>query len=353
MTYSKRFFNYLKTENKLFVLLIFVFSSSSIVLAVIVPRMQSALVEYVSDGYFSLDKFFTVFAVSILSIIILSISSTLPSILMMRYETKEKLSIISSVKFIFPSFLNEVGPSGLYYGACSIANDLSFIAYPALLNIFLTSIQTMVVLYFLFKISSTILYLTLLIWTSYLLIIFIAGKKYKNYISLLRDLKPVLSEQLSTIITKTGTISRFGNKMKFIKEYINKLETYNKINEKAEHFMQIQSILLTYFQGFCFASFILVSLPNIYSGSLTKGMLIVVLSYIPLLIMPLSKVQYFLKIKKWIAESEVNKEELNEQCKNHLSSSDLCFSYNAEKNLDVKKVCFSYKANEGECNCEK
>uniref|UniRef100_UPI0005701659 ABC transporter transmembrane domain-containing protein n=3 Tax=Treponema pedis TaxID=409322 RepID=UPI0005701659 len=310
---------------------------------VAVPVIQSSLIDYISKGYFSAVKIFAVFALSVLSIILLSAASILPSLLMIKYETKEKLSLIFFTKFLSKSFLHNTGAAGLYYGFCSIANDLSFTAYPAILNIILSLIQSLVVLYFLFKISSAILYLTLIIWAVYAGVILILQKKYKIYVSMLRKLKPPLIEKLNMTISKVNTITRFGNKKKFIDDYIEQLKKYNKINKKADHFMQIQTMLLTYLQGICFALFILVSMPDIYSGSLTKGMLVMILSYIPLLMQPLSKIQYFFQIKKWILEGEANRSEFIAECSIHELSGNISFPNCEEKRLNVKNLCFSYK----------
>ena len=67
------------------------------------------------------------------------------------------------------------------------------------------------------------------------------------------------------------------------------------------------------------------------------------LSYIPLLLQPLSKYQYFLKIKKWIEESAENKNELLSACSMSSMHATFVFPERRTKNvLQVKKLSFSY-----------
>ena len=55
-------------------------------------------------------------AASILSVVIISAVSIIPSFIMLNYEMKEKLLLIKYVQYVSENFLKSVGAAGLYYG---------------------------------------------------------------------------------------------------------------------------------------------------------------------------------------------------------------------------------------------
>lgn len=344
MTYKKRLFDYLKTENKFILFLVFTLSVSVLAFGIIVPILQSRLIDSVSSKSFPVAPAIVALIFSIVSILLISIASILPSILMLKYESKQKLSMIEITKFLSASFLNMAGSTGLYYGLCNIANDLSFIAYPAILNIALSTIQSCIILIVLYKISSVILYAIVIVACFYLAVLFLSGKKYKRYASLLRDAEPKIIEEANSILSNLNVINRFGNNKYFLNRYEENIASYINIKEKAENFMQMQTTLLSYIKAVCFSVFVLISFREAASGSLTKGELIMLLSYIPLLIQPLSKYQYFFKIKKWIEESERNRNEFMDECNTPIKNSKIMIpAVNTQKSLQAEEVCFSYK----------
>ncbi|UTC56229.1 ABC transporter transmembrane domain-containing protein [Treponema sp. OMZ 906] len=341
--YKKLWIDYLKTENKYTLFSVVLFSILALCTSVFIPILQSRFIDAIGKNDFSLINMMAVTAASILSVVIISAVSIIPSFIMLNYEMKEKLSLIKYVQYVSENFLKSVGAAGLYYGIKNISNDLSFIAYPAVLNIVISTAQAFIALIFLTHISSSLLYTIIIIWSISVIITIIGTNRYKKYVKIFRILEPELSAEVHALLSHAYIIANFGRPNFFINRYNEKLSQMIKVRIKSDNLLQLQSVFFFYINSICFALFIIISIPSISSGALSKGMLIMLLSYIPLLLQPLSKYQYFLKIKKWIEESAENKNELLSACSMSSMHATFVFPERRTKNvLQVKKLSFSY-----------
>lgn len=260
---------------------------------------------------------------------------------------------MQSVKYVSESFLSMAGTSGLYYGFGSISNDISFVAYPAILNISLSLLQVAVALFFLSKIYFVFLYLSLIIIFVYVGFVLLSQKTYANCIKKIREKEPQLYENAHLIFSNAGTITQFGNPEIFFGKFDKNLLELKQLNERAETFLQIQKVMLDILKAVSFVSFVLISIDGISKQTMSIGSLVLILAYIPILLQPLSKIQYFVKIKSWIAESEANYEEYKQNLFSvKLDTTKNSLSLNPNATLKLDNVCFSYEetTNEGEEN---
>ena len=347
MKYTKKLIEYLKTENKFYLLLLCVSIVGALALSIYVPQVQAAFIDMANNTDMQTLPIshiaYTIF-ISIVSVVCISIASIIPSLLMLKYEIGEKLNLMSIVQFIKPTFLRNVGAEGLYYGFGNIANDLSFIAYPAIIHITLSILQAIVVVILLANISHLLIIPAILMWIIYMSLMLAFSHTQKKYIAKSRKIIPQMSDTLHSVIAESETLSRFGNILSYTSQFETILNDYNTVNEKAQRLTQMQSTLLTYIKGICFGVFVLVAMNELQNAHMTKGHLIMVLSYIPILMSPLSKIQYFIKIRAWMEESDNNKKELLDEC--HFP-----FKFSLQKlpsstdinNLEVANVSFAYQ----------
>ena len=353
MTYKQRLCEYIRYENKWLLILFFLSCVAGVVFSIFIPILQSNLINSVEAKTISIIQILIVVLLSFVAIFLVSFTSILTPILMLKFQNKIKYSLMQSVKYASESFLSMAGTSGLYYGFGSISNDISFVAYPAILNISLSLLQVAVVLFFLSKIYFVFLYLSLIIIFVYVGFVLLSQKTYANCIKKIREKEPQLYENAHLIFSNAGTITQFGNPEIFFGKFDKNLLELKQLNERAETFLQIQKVMLDILKAVSFVSFVLISIDGISKQTMTIGSLILILAYIPILLQPLSKIQYFVKIKSWIAESEANYEEYKQNLFSvKLDTTKNSLSLNPNATLKLDNVCFSYEetTNEGEEN---
>lgn len=151
MIYRRRLFEYLKYENKPILVLLFLVCVLSMAFSIAVPKLQSDLINSVELESISIFKIMFVISLSFIAIFLTSVASVLPAFLMLKFQNKVKSSLMESVQYVSESFLLMAGASGLYYGFGNISNDISFVAYPAILNIVLSILQSIAALFFFVK----------------------------------------------------------------------------------------------------------------------------------------------------------------------------------------------------------
>ena len=341
--YKKLFIDYVRMEHKGVLCLVVLLSVCALCASIVIPILQSEFIDSVVQSGFSVLNMVKMAAVSMASVLVISCTSMLPAFLMLKYEMTEKLSLIKRIQFVSAAFLKSVGSTGLYYGIKNIGNDLSFIAYPALLNVAVSTGQAVIALLFLTRISQTILYAVIIMWSVSLSIVFISTYRYKKYVKILRAVEPELSADIHAVFSQSNIITKFGRPSFFMNRYNEKLSAVIKIRKKMDNLILLQSVFLSYIKVICFAVFIIISLPSIFSRRLTQGALIMLLSYIPLLLQPLSKYKYFFKIKRWIEEGFENKGEFLSECTMPSLQKDYVFPNVKPKNtLQAERLCFSY-----------
>lgn len=352
MTYKKRLREYIHYENKGLLVLVFLLCVASVAFSIIIPLLQSNLINSVEAQSISFFQIVFVTLLSLVAIFLVSATSIVTPILMVKFQNKIKYSLMQSVQYVSEKFLSMAGDSGLYYAFGNISNDISFIAYPAILNISLSALQALTALFLLSKFSLGFFYLSLVIVFVYISFVLFSQKMYAGAIKKIREKEPLLYENAHMIFSNAGTITRFGNPKSFYNTFDKNLLELKRLHERAASFSQMQKVVLDILKAISFVSFVLLSMTGIAEKTIPVGSLVLILAYIPLLLQPLSKIQYFLKIKAWIAESEINFEEYTQSlCKVTLNDSKNALAILDDTlPLKLENVCFSYEeTDEEEC----
>lgn len=344
MIYRRRLFEYLKYENKPILVLLFLVCVLSMTFSIAVPKLQGDLINSVELESISIFKIIFVISLSFIAIFLTSVASVLPAFLMLKFQNKVKSSLMESVQYVSESFLSMAGASGLYYGFGNISNDISFVAYPAILNIVLSILQSIAALFFLSKIYLKLFHFSLAAICIYIFLVLLSKKTYAYYVKKLREKEPILYENAHMIFSSARTITQFGNPTFFFDKFGEKLIEIKHLKEKADNFIQAQKTMLDVLKAVSFVSFVLILRKGIFEGTIATGSMVLILSYIPLLLQPLEKIQFFLKIRGWISESETNYEEYKQEVyKVPLSQFNANLDLNCEVPVKVDNICFSYE----------
>lgn len=178
----------------------------------------------------------------------------------------------------------------------------------------------------------------------YICLVLLSKKTYAYYVKKLREKEPMVYENAHMIFSSARTITQFGNPAFFFDKFEEKLIEIKRLKEKADSFIQAQKTMLDVLKAVSFVSFVLILRKDIFEGTIAAGSMVLILSYIPLLLQPLAKIQFFLKIRGWISESEINYEEYKQEVyKVPLSQFNASLDLNCEVPVKVDNIYFSYE----------